>query len=321
MKKLTVLLVGLIVVALALPATAQVKVSGFAQAQLVVSEGETAVSSAPYFTAKRARLVAKGDLGDKVGVFAQLEIATSLINVLDLLMDYDLAPIGKIAIGRRTVPFGLQNPVSPYNLHTINYAQVVSNLIGTGGRDLGLYISGKYDIVDYVIGYINGADVTGVVNNVYLTNNRDNNDEKDIVARVGVSVPGVAGLGAGVSIYNGKTGTAKTTRNRTGIDAKYEKDAIYAQLEYITGEDGTTKKNGYYLEAGYKVTSLLQPMIRYDFYDPNSDVSDNENTITAIGVNVYLGKNAKVQIFSETKTEKPTDTKNDVLAVQTAVKF
>lgn len=318
MKKLTVLLVGLIVVALALPATAQVKVSGFGQAQLVNDESK--VDKELYFAAKRARIVAKGDLGDKVGMFAQLEIATDKINVLDLTMDYDLAPIGKIAIGRRTVPFGLQNPVSPYNLHTINYAQVVSNLIGTGGRDLGLYISGKYDIVDYVVGYINGADVTGVVNNVYLTTNAEDNNEKDLVARVGVSVPGVAGLGAGVSIYNGKTGTAKTTRNRTGIDAKYEKDAIYAQLEYITGEDGTTKKAGYYLEAGYKIGSL-QPMIRYDFYDPNSDVSDNENTITAIGANVYIGKNAKVQIFSETKTEKPTDSKNNAVIVQTAIKF
>jgi len=320
-KKFTVLLVGLMVVALALPAKAEVKLSGFAQAQLVNDASKT--DKELYFTAKRARLVAKGDLGDKVGVFAQLELATNLVNVLDLTMDYDLAPIGKIAIGRRTVPFGLQNPVSPYNLHTINYAQVVSNLIGTGGRDLGLYISGKYDIVDYVVGYINGSDVdvSSTTNNVYLTTNAEDNSEKDIVARVGVSVPPVKGLSAGISIYSGKAKSTKVTRNRTGVDVKYDAEPIFAQLEYITGETGALKANGYYLEVGYKVIPQLQPMIRYDFYDPDTDASNDEDTITAIGVNVYLGKNAKVQIFSETKTEKPTDIKNDVITVQTAVKF
>jgi len=314
MKKFTVLLVGLMVVALALPAKAEVKLSGFAQAQIVNDES---LANKLSFAGQRVRFIAKGDLGDKVGAFIQVEGLTADMNVLDVVMDYDLGTAGKVAIGRFCIPVGLQNPVSPYNLHTINYALVVQNLVGKGARDIGIRWTGKYDIVDWALAYINGTGAGVAATSVVA----EDNDEKDIVARVGVSVPGVAGLGAGVSIYSGKAGALKTDRKRTGIDVKYEKDAISAQLEYITGEDGTTKKNGYYLEVGYKINDLLQPMIRYDFYDPNTDLSDNENTITAIGANVYLGKNAKVQIFSETKTEKPTDIKNDVITVQTAVKF
>ncbi len=321
MKKLTVLLVGLMVVGLALPASAALTLTGFAQGQLVLQEGEADVSSAPYFTAKRVRLVAKGDLGDKVSAFAQMELATGDINVLDLLMEYQLASVAKISLGRRTIPFGLQNPISPYNLYTINYAKVVSSLIGSGGRDLGLFVSGKYEIVDYILGYINGSDTTGVVNNGLLSVNRENNSVKDIVFRIGASIPPVAGLGVGVSMYSGKLGAAETKRNRTGIDAKYDKGAIFAQLEYIMGTDGTTDRSGYYLEAGYKLADIgLQPMIRYESYDPNVDVDDNETTILAVGANYDLGKNAKLQLFYESKDETPA-VEDNVLALQAAVKF
>jgi len=317
MKKLTVFLVGLMIVGLTLPARGEIKVSGFAQAQLINDESKTGKEL--YFTAKRARVIAKGDLGNKVGMFAQLEIATGDINVLDVIMDYDLVPgIAKVGIGRRTVPFGLQNPVSPYNLHTINYAQVVSGLLGTGWRELGLFVSGKFNIVDYIFAYVNGSE-TSTGGHILVAGNTEDNDVKDIAARIGVSIPTIAGLGAGVSIYSGKAGAAETKKNRTGVDVKYEKDAIYAQAEYITGKTGSIEATGYYLEAGYKV-AIIQPMVRYDSYDPDTDIKDDEITIIALGANCYLGQNAKVQIFYESKDEKPS-VDNNVLTVQTAIKF
>ncbi|HCJ67024.1 MAG TPA: hypothetical protein DHV62_06795, partial [Elusimicrobia bacterium] len=310
MKKFAVLLVGLMVVGLALPARAAITVSGFAQGQIV--NDASLVGKELYFTGKRARIIAKGDIGDKVGVFCQIETLTDKINVLDLVVDYDLGAAGKVAVGRFCIPVGLQNPVSPYNLHTINYAQVVQKLVGSGARDFGLRWTGKYNIVDWAFAYINGSD--GGTTVVSAT---EDNDVKDIILRVGASNLGITGLGAGVSIYNGKAGAAKTKKSRTGIDAKYEKDAIYAQLEYIMGEDGTTKKAGYYLEAGYKIGNI-QPIVRYDSYDGNTDKEDaSEITITAVGANYYIGKAAKVQLIYEMKADKAgaalADTDNDAL--------
>lgn len=332
MKKLTVLLVGLMVVALVSPARAGITVSGVAQAQIV--NDESLVGKELSFSAKRARLIARGDLGDKVGVFAQLDLLAaqpvtglslstgsveSNITLLDLVMDYDLGAIGKIGVGRFLIPFGLQSPVPVYNLHTINYSQVVTKLLGPALRDIGIRLVGKYDIVDYALGYVNGSETK-----YYITSNSDDNDAKGVAGRIGISVPGVKGLGVGVSVVSNKAGATKTTFDRTGADVKYDADPISVQLEYITGDTAGVKASGYYLEAGYKIGSL-QPMIRYESYDPNTDAdattAQQELTILAAGANVYIGKNAKVQIFSETKTEKPTDLKNNAVIVQTAVKF
>lgn len=318
MRKLTVaIIMTAIFTMMTSLASAEIKLSGFAQAQLV--NDQALVDKEIYFTVKRARLIAKGDLGNKVGIFAQLETFTAAINVLDLVIDYDLGQVGKIGIGRFTIPFGLQNPVSPYNLHTINYAQVVQKLIGSGGRDFGARLTGKYQVVDWTVAVINGADGgTTVISTV------EDNNVKDVVARVGITTP-VKGLGVGISAYSGEATVLELTKNRTGADIKYEQGPVYAQAEFINGKDGLIKREGYYLEAGYKF-GKLQPIVRYDVYDGNTDVEDSsEIKILAGGVNLYCNDLVKCMFIYESKDDNLgaslADIDNDAWIFQTAVKF
>ncbi|MHB9154192.1 MAG: hypothetical protein ACYC5N_00700, partial [Endomicrobiales bacterium] len=260
MKKL--LLAGMVFGAFPLfagSAGAEMHVTGFAQVQAVYDESQT--DREVYFTAKRARLIAKGSF-EKVGLFAQMETFTAAINLLDLVIDYELESFGRVGLGRFTVPFGIQNPVSPYNLYTINYAQVVQRLIGSGARDFGLRWAGKYNMFNWTVVGINGSD--GGTTVVLAT---ENNNVKDITGRLGLSPR--KGIDVGFSAYNGEAGAAKTAKSRLGLDVKYENDSVLAQAEYIMGKDGSTEKAGYYIEAGYTFTALnprLQPIVRYEHY-------------------------------------------------------
>jgi phosphate-selective porin len=316
MKKL--LIVSLLLTMFGMIVKAEVKVSGFVQVQLV--NDESLVGKELYATCKRARIIAKGDMGDKVELFAQLETLTKEVNLLDLVVEYNLGTFGKIGLGRFCIPVGLQNSVSPYNLHTINYAQVVQKLVGSGARDFGIRWTGKYSVIDWNLACINGADGSTTV-----SNDKEDNDVKDIALRVGVSIPMISGLGIGVSAYDGKAGATKTEKKRLGADLKYEKDPVYLQGEYISGKDGETEKSGMYVELGYKIGGL-QPIARYEVYDGDTKVEDStEITITAIGINYYIGKNSKIQLIYEMKKDKLgaslSDIKNDVMIAQVAAKF
>lgn len=313
-KFILVVLVGVVITNVFL--SAEIKVNGIGQVQIINEESSN--DTITYFTIKRARLIAKGNVADKVGLFVQLEAFTKEINILDLVIDYDLGTIGKLGIGRFTIPFGAQNPVSVYDLHTINYAQVVQKLVGSGGRDFGLRLIGSYNLVNWRLALINGSDGGTTVNS-----SSENNKVKDIIARIGV-VP-VEKLNVGGSIYIGKSGVNEVEKTRYGVDVSYLKDPIYAQAEYIQGKDGDLEKAGYYLELGYKI-GKIQPIVRYDVYDGDTSVEDSsEINIIAAGLNLYIAETAKVQLIYEIKNDKLgtnlEDIKNNVLILQTAVKF
>ena len=157
----------------------------------------------------------------------------------------------------------------------------------------------------------------------------DDNNAKDFTGRVGISW--MEGFNAGVSFYDGEYNvvatdiSTKTTKNIYALDAKYEKNNIYAQAEYLWGKNGTTKKNGYYLEAGYTLNKL-QPIIKYESYDGDTSAIDSsEINIFAGGFNYYLDPSAKIQFIYEAKSDKfgtnLADKTNNVWILQTAVKF
>ncbi len=295
---------------------AQVQFGGLGQVQLV--NDSSLAGKELYFTVKRARIFAKGDISDKVGIFMQMETCTAFTNMLDLTIDYKVPFAGKVAVGRFVIPLGYQNTISPYNLHTINYSQVIQKLAGGGARDFGVRVTGKSGSLDWVLAGINGSDFSAI-----LANATEDNNVKDFAGRIGYSP--LKNLSAGISMYSGKATAAVLTRNRSGIDMKYEGGPYYLLAEYMTGENNAINAMGYYAEAGYRILDL-QPMLRYDVYDGNTAAEDNsEIAITAVGLNYYLGDSAKLQFIYEGKLDKAgagfSDADNNTWILQTAVKF
>ena len=134
------------------------------------------------------------------------------------------------------------------------------------------------------------------------------------VARVELSPPGWtepkksdANLGKGKHLvlgldYAAQTGIEykennyKEDRALAGIDLSGHYEGLTFQLEYnawnVKFTDPSKKEqtpNGWYAQAGYFIDGpMIEPVIRYEVYDQDSNSSNKKETDTNIGVNWYL---------------------------------
>lgn len=307
-----------------------IKVSGYVQPryQYFQEKGKTNT-----FDIRRARLDIKGDITERFDYRSQIEFGgTSGVFLLDAYLGYKFDPAFRLQAGQFKIPFSLENLTSSPKLETINRSQVVEALVARGkdvignqnGRDIGIQASGSllqiqdFNLVDYAIGVFNG----------YGINRVDVNDRKDIIGRVVVHP--LKDLSIGSSFYAGRFTVPITKsradsrldkRDRVGAEFAYVNDSTSLKGEYIWGIDGSTKKQGAYIQAGYfLIPKKLQTVFKFDTYDLNSDVGENESNVYTIGANWYFNKWAFVQVNYEIKTEKP-EINNNTFITQATIQF
>jgi len=203
---------------------------------------------------------------------------------------------------------------------------------------MGVMALGQYkDIIKYKLAWMNG---TGL-------GQWDNNTSKDLVARVIVSPVKMISLGG--SYQYGKQPPAsevseeedKRTRYGGEFEVKYKN--FLAQGEYIGGQiessggtiahppdcthdttwyttvpEGKSKSNGYWAQAMYMTKWNVQPVIKYEFYDPDADTDDNETGVITFGVNYFINEWSRVQVNYLYKAEYGAgkEYSNDELLVQ-----
>ncbi len=311
-----------------------IKVSGYAQPryQYLEEKGKTDT-----FDIRRARLDIKVDITERFDYRTQIEFGgTSGPFLLDAYLGYKFDPALKLTAGQFKIPFSLENLTSSPKLETINRSQVVEALVARSkdvignqnGRDIGVQASGSflpiqdYNLVDYAVGIFNG----------YGINKVDINEQKDIIGRI-VFHP-LKDWSVGGSYYTGRftiplakaAGDArKRNRERIGAEFAYISEPASFKGEYIYGIDGTTAKNGWYAQAGYFVIpKKLQAVFKFDAYDPNDVVENDETYVYTIGVNWYFNKWAFLQVNYEIKDEINKNTKelkNNALTVQATIQF
>ncbi|HEY4485836.1 MAG TPA: porin, partial [Nitrospiria bacterium] len=135
--------------------------------------------------------------------------------------------------------------------------------------------------------------------------NRDNNSDRTLIGRVSANFPMTV---VGVSYSKGRyadTGVVADDLNFSlmGLDANFRMKGLDIRGEWaartadvdlavVTAPDDEMKSSSYYLQASYKVgfnrkgvSSYIEPVVRYDYLEPDDDVSDDERTRTTIGVN------------------------------------
>ena len=294
----------------------QARYQGFAQ---------TGVNDA--FDLHRARLDAKGNITDQWSYEVYTEFAGTT-KLLDAYTAYKIADFLKFTAGQFKVPFSYESLTSDSQLDFIDRSQVVEALVGRSkdvignqnGRDIGIQVSGSFAkinnlyLFDYTLGVFNGAgyDVT-----------TDNNNQKDVVGRLGIHP--LKGLDLGGNIYTGEdipTGGTKTqTRNRYGFDAHYVTGPFSIAAEYIHGTDGTVQKDGWYAQAGYFVLPKLQVVAKYDTFDPSKAITTDRSTIYIGGVNYVFNGWTKLSVDYLDKREETTQIKNDILEMQLQIAF
>jgi len=265
------------------------------------------------FDIRRARLDVRGAVSPYFAYRLQTDFAVSP-KLLDAYAEVKLFDYLNLTVGQAKIPFSFENLASSNKMESIDRSQVVEALVARGkdvignqnGRDIGVQVGGtfwKFDhrfLFDYKIGVFNGSGI----------NQDDKNKNKDIVGRL-IAHP-IKGLDFGGSYYTG-TGTFGTPtatnqdRNRYGIELNYEQPRFFVRGEFIEGKDGTTSKNGWYIQTGYFVIpARLQLIAKYDTYDPNTDIASNVSTAYMIGGNYIFNNWSRIQAgFTLNKEEGP----------------
>jgi hypothetical protein len=310
----------------------KIQLSGYTQVRYR-SSAES--GKADGFDIRRARLGLRGNLSKVWGYRLQFELAGTP-KILDAYAEAKLNDCFKFTFGQAKIPFSLENLEGSARLDLIDRSQVVEALVSRGsdvlgnqsGRDIGIQVGGtlvKHEnrsLLDYRLGIFNGGGI----------NTADKNDNKDFAARLVVHP--IAGLDLGASLYNGKrfvpgqtSGTVTTPsrnvdRNRYGFELAYDYKSLNVTGEYIHGNDGNTDREGYYVKAGYYfVPKKFQFVAKYDFYDPNLDITDNAPAWYVLGGNYYFISNAKLQLNYTIKQEQGTSIDNNLATLQLQINF
>lgn len=280
------------------------------------------------FSLNRARILLWGVIvPDKVKYFVQTEFVGSPA-ILDYKAQFFYIPQTEITVGRFLPNFTLYMPAHTGKLEMINYP--LTTLSYPVWRQVGIQSTTKTDYVDFNLGIFNG----------YPKNNfSDNNDAKDFLGRVEFKPPvdeakirfgGYAWIGMALPTFTKYPGTdsAETITfpeetiemNRFGGFAKVDYQAseqvtlrfrgefLAASTEYLDfphiDSVCTTDGQAFFVHFGVQPHPQVEFLARYDFHDPNTDMSyekdkfnDDEEAWLTGGVNFYLeGINAMIYL-------------------------
>jgi hypothetical protein len=244
------------------------------------------------FFLNRARFLFWGTIvPDKVKYFVQLEHNKG-VGVLDYKAQFFYIPQTEITFGRFLPNFTLYMPYSTAKLEMINYP--LTTLRFAVWRQVGIQTTTKTDYVDFNVGIFNG----------YPANNfSDNNDAKDFLLRADFKPPvdqaqirvgGYAWIGSaaptGLSNPDEKTlemnrfgGFAKvdykasedlTVRFRGELLMASTENLFYAHVDSVA----TTDAQAFFAHLGVQPTPKWEFLARYDFHDPNTDMSYEKAT-------------------------------------------
>jgi hypothetical protein len=260
------------------------------------------------FNIARARIGVKGTVYDFGSYYVLYEVANQN-HLLDAYGRLDFAPVG-IQIGQFKQPFGIEYLQSSGKILTINRALVTTSrdacVACTPGYDIGLGLDAKFNFGEYgwVKPVLTAYNGTG-------RNVGDDNNAKDIAFGLFAN-PINMEFFKGFQIFGGYVMSKPAVPNLMSISdstsygggLSLENPMFTVQGEYLT----TTNDNmpatdaddvtyfGYYAQASYRwYTGLdwlhaVEPLVKYDTYDPNDAVeNDGVNEITG-GINFHFAE-------------------------------
>jgi hypothetical protein len=288
------------------------------------------VSNKNSFNFFRARLGVTGNLPYDINYYVMAEYSSFIggVYLLDAFVTYTrLGPWAKFSLGQFKTPVSLELSTPCHKLHTVYRSLVVRQLVNPF-RDIGFMASGAITLKNYAgltdhkffkyqLAIMNG---TGI-------NQWDNNNSKDIAFR-GVISPWT-GIDIGGSFRTGKQKPANSadgygTRTTIGGELSVSYFNFLFQGEYLYGYgenlrgtegggcggggtpdiDGELDRTGWYAMLLYKTPWNLEPVIKYEYYNPNAqsdytlayDAAIYEATTLTLGINYFINDWSRVQV-------------------------
>lgn len=305
-----------------------IQLSGFTQLRYLAMEERDAISG---FDIRRARIDIKGSLTP----FFAYRLQTDFANKPKLLDGYGeirLSDYFIITAGQFKIPFSMENLASSSKLEMIDRSQVVEALVARGkdkignqnGRDIGIQVGGGFlkkdgvPVIEYRLSLFNGSGIN-ILDTI--------GNSKDIAARMVFSP--VKGLAFGGGYYGGFGKSIQPDeegirqgRSRIGIEASYVRTRFSLRGEYIHGRDYATKREGWYMQAGYfLIPQKFQLLAKYDFFDTNTSAADNTSISYVFGGNYNFNTWSRIQMFHTIRAEQVESVINNYLAIQFQIGF
>jgi hypothetical protein len=226
------------------------------------------------FLVRRARLNVRGPVSERMSYRIEFQLDAketgkgpgSKVQLRTAYADYKLSR-GTLRVGQAKIPWGYELLESVPNLWTGERSLFMDRLF-PDQRDIGVQWSYRSSpsSPQFDVGIFNG---TGI-------NASDNNDRKNVMARVDFPVPnGTVAL----SGYVGEAGADEmaTDQDRSGISANLKWGEAQFMGEFVTGEDKGYDIRGWYAQLGHPVAKNRPNLLfaKYDTYDENTDGSND----------------------------------------------
>ena len=221
------------------------------------------------FYLHRARVSLTGNAKEeKIDYRLQVDMAGSP-KICDLYFRYKPSQAFGMQLGQFKMPFAIENDIyGPTTVEFIDYSYITTLFarnsdrydgVAATGRDIGFQIYGgfgdnkDYQTLSYNIGIFNGRGI----------NSRDNNDAKDIVARL-IYKPSQS-LSLSGSVMSAKTNYEGNLRsNRWSVGVIYDVEDFIVRSEYAGAEFNDDEIDAFYVMGGYKIEKEWMLVARYE---------------------------------------------------------
>lgn len=211
-------------------------------------------------------------------------------------------------IGQIKIPYTIESEMIPSNLET-GFDMVITKLVGyndvcginSGGRDLGMSISGSAFDSEKNGEHFNRLNYTVALLNGYELMSADNDNRKNITGKIEV-YPYDKDLNVSASFYKGtftKNEISNGVRDRVAFGFHYNPSkGLYARSEYVSGVTASSnnnsdkfRSNGAYITLGYQFrfkpildgdeSHRLMPFAKYEFFNENRALNNQINIVSA----------------------------------------
>lgn len=267
------------------------RIGGTVQAWTSMGQIDGADTNSLGFGIRRARLRAYSKFGNKMKGFLQMELTSP--KLLDARIEYMVSKAFSIRAGRF---IGAGVRAGGLTSHTkiditerpLSAVMWGKRTIGADYRDYGLDFVGKFGDVKANVTFHNGNGATNIRNR--QSGVGPMNGGFAISGMLVFKPKSVKGLEAGG--YYGMGNAEINEYNSYNAYVYYEPKPIRVKAEVIgvTNTFGSTDVSamGYYVFAGYGVTKNLEAVARFETFDGNTEIDDNQVTLITVGATYSL---------------------------------
>jgi hypothetical protein len=301
------------------------KLGGYVQARWEGTLEDRAMPNA--FSIRRAYFGASGDVEECFSYKVLLTMPGTSVELFDAYVDVKPIKYLSLRAGQFQTPIGMEK------LTSSSVILFPERTFASGceefplmDRDLGLMLAAKVEFLTAQLGIFNGEG-----RNVKV----DLNEAKDIAARLTVKpidymhVGGAYQIGKRLWVDTTGTVSREWDFNRWGAEFALNPWDLWFATEIMGGRDEEVSLITYYAEAGWMFSVPLdwihgvQPAVRYEVADPDTDADGDSRSIITAGINLhFLPKHqAKLALCYRMITEERTEVANDQIIAQLQLKF